>query len=211
MKQDVLIKGVPQKNMIALIVIIIGIAVSMFSVIMTIYEYYENFWMFYDNILQFFINECFRGIGFGGFLYYGYVLLLGILILVVGFVLKIVTEKCEITITNDNISGKFPNKKSIDIPVNQITAVERSAFSGVYIAYMSKSYCFRCFKNREEILKAITSLLNACSVSSVISTPIVAFELGGEVERLEILKDLLDSNVITQEEFDIKKHQILSR
>ncbi len=221
MEQNIVIKGTPQKNKIALILLIAGISLVLISLIVASWAYkevdlymYFGFWVSgwfpgwikYDNsFIDFFFGEFFN---FSCF--YGYVLIVGIIAAVVGIIMKTNTEKCEITVTNEAISGKLPHGKEVYIPLNQITAVNRSSFNGVSITSIGNVSNFHCIENREEVMKAISYLLanpqqNAQPTQNG-SAPVAN---GSEAEQLKRLKDLLDAGVLTQEEFDAKKKQVL--
>ena len=161
-------------------------------------------WIKYDDsFIDFFFGEFFN---FD--CYYGYLIMLGVVALIVGIIMKSNTEKCEITVTNEAISGKLPHGKEVHIPLNQITAINRSSFNGVSITSIGNVSNFHCIENREEVMKAISYLLANPQQSSMQPTQSASAN-GSEAEQLKRLKDLLDSGVLTQEEFDAKKKQIL--
>lgn len=218
MEQNIVIKGTPQKNKPALITIIVGVVLLLASFLVASYvfencEGYEYFgfgyggWYYwcviYDTFGEFFTTEFFNFE-----CYYGYMIMLGVVALIVGIIMKSNTEKCEITVTNEAISGKLPHGKAVHIPLNQITAINRSSFNGVSITSIGNVSNFHCIENREEVMKAISYLLANPQQSSVQPTQSASAN-GSEAEQLKRLKDLLDSGVLTQEEFDAKKKQIL--
>lgn len=211
MEQNIVIKGTPQRNKPALITIIVGavLLLASFNVAFYVFRncrkfgYYRYFLKYNLNFGDFFISEFFN---FS--CYYGYMIMLGIVALIVGIIMKLNTEKCEITVTNEAISGKLPHGKDVHIPLDQITAINRSSFNGISITSIGNSINFHCIENREEVIKAISYLLaNPQQNSAQLTQP--ASSTGSEAERLKRLKDLLDSGVLTQEEFDSKKKQIL--
>ena len=96
---------------------------------------------------------------------------------------------------------------SINIPLTQITAINRCAFNGIAITAVGNASTFYCIKNREEVIQAISHLLaNSQQSFTQSATNSVA---GNETERLMELKELLDMGAITQEEFELKKKEIL--
>lgn len=213
MEQNIVIKGTPQKNKAALITIIVGAILlrAAFSVATYVFINCEGYWYYlhdyyswrviYDSfgeflIWQFFSFECF----------FGYMIMLGVVVLVVGIIMKFTTEKCEITVTNEAIIGFRPNRPKVSIPLNQITAINRSAFKGISISSIGNITNFHCFENREEIIKAISYLLANAQPSHSYSA---AEENNGDADRLKQLKKLLDAGVLTQEEFEFKKKEIL--
>lgn len=222
MEQSIVIKGTPQKNKPALITIIIGAALLLASFLVASYVFdycdgYKYFGYGYDGwyrwciIYDFEFGEFFTGEFFNFSCYYGYMIMLGVVALIVGIIMKVNTEKCEITVTNEAISGKLPHEKEVNIPLNQITAINRSSFNGVSIISISNISNFHCIENREEVMKAISYLLvNYQQSSSQTMQPMSSIvSEGNEAELLTRLKDLLDTGVLTQEEFDAKKKQIL--
>ena len=219
MEQNIVIKGTPQKNKPALILLIAGILLVLISLIVASWAYNEvDLYMYFgfgisdwfpgwikydDSFIDFFFGEFFN---FD--CYYGYLIMLGVVALIVGIIMKSNTEKCEITVTNEAISGKLPHGKEVHIPLNQITAINRSSFNGVSITSIGNVSNFHCIENREEVMKAISYLLANPQQSSAQPTQSASTN-GSEAEQLKRLKDLLDSGGLTQEEFDAKKKQIL--
>ena len=219
MEQNIVIKGTPQKNKPALILLIAGISLVLISLIVASWAYDEvDLYMYFgfgvsgwfpgwikydDSFIDFFFGEFFN---FD--CYYGYMIMLGVVALIVGIIMKSNTEKCEITVSNEAISGKLPHGKTVHIPLNQITAINRSSFNGVSITSIGNVSNFHCIENREEVMKAISYLLANPQQSSMQPTQSASAN-GSEAEQLKRLKDLLDSGVLTQEEFDAKKKQIL--
>ena len=219
MEQNIVIKGTPQKNKPALILLIAGISLVLISLIVASWAYDEvDLYMYFGfGVSDWFpgwikYDDSFIDFFFGEFLnfdcYYGYMIMLGVVALIVGIIMKSNTEKCEITVTNEAISGKLPHGKEVHIPLNQITAINRSSFNGVSITSIGNVSNFHCIENREEVMKAISYLLANPQQSSAQPTQSASTN-GSEAEQLKRLKDLLDSGVLTQEEFDAKKKQIL--
>ena len=158
-------------------------------------------WIKYDDsFIDFFFGEFFN---FSCF--YGYILIVGIIAAVVGIIMKTNTEKCEITVTNEAISGKLPHGKDVNIPLNHITAINRSSFNGISITSIGSVNNFYCFENREEVINAISCLLTKLQQDNA-----QLAQSGSATDRLERLKSLLDAGVLTQDEFDTKKRQILN-
>lgn len=218
MDEKMIIKGIPQRNKIAIIIVIVGIVIALVSFIVACYTfdngrgeyyypYYAEYRIIYDyNFMDFYISEFFSGC------IYGYILILGLVVTIVGILIEVNTEKCEIVVTNEAISGKLPHGKRVSIPLNQIIAVNPGSFKGISISSIGSVSKFHCFENRDEVIKAIAYLLANQQQATVHTTqPMVSVttEANGEVEQLKGLKELLDAGILTQEEFDEKKKQIL--
>ena len=222
--ENIVIKGTPKKNKIALILLIAGISLVLISLIVSIWAYrevdlytYFGFgvsdwfpgWIKYDdNFIGFFFGEFFN---FSCF--YGYLLIVGVIAAVAGIIIKTSTEKCEITVTDSRIFGKLAHGKEVNIPLNQVTGLHSCSFDGVSVASIGNVSDFHCIANHEEVMKAISYLLANPQVSSTSLTQVsnvsASSSSSNEAEQLKRFKDLLDSGVITQEEFDAKKKEIL--
>lgn len=222
--ENIVIKGTPKKNKIALILLIAGISLVLISLIVASWAYkevdlhmYFGFagsrwfpgWIKYDdNFIAFFFGEFFN---FSCF--YGYLLIVGIVAAVVGIIMKTSTEKCEITVTDSRIFGKLAHGKEVNIPLNQVTGLHSCSFDGVSVASIGNVSDFHCIENHEEVMKAISYLL-ANPQGTGASTPqrgeaSAVSSSTNEAEQLKRFKDLLDSGIITQEEFGTKKKEIL--
>ena len=206
MEQKIVVKGTPQENKFALISVVVGAVLLPASFIVAIYEYGDgvgrlDWYVLYENFGEFFAAEFFNF-----YCLYSYMIVLGIVALLVGIIVKSNTEKCEITVTNETISGKLSHGKEVCIPLNQITAINRSSFNGVSITAIGNVSNFHCIENREEVMKAISYLIANLQQNSA---PPAQPATGSDAEQLKRLKDLLDAGALTQEEFDVKKKQVL--
>lgn len=222
MEERIVIKGTPQKNKAAIITLIAGIVIAVASFFVAEYTFnnvsdsyyylghyigYYDYCIIYDfDFMDFYTSEFFSDC------IYGYMLILGLIGTLIGVLIKVNTEKCEILVTNEVISGKLPHGKEVSIPMNQITAINPSSFNGISIASIGNVSNFHCFENRDEVMKAISYLLanpQQATVHSAQSTASATAEVTGEAAQLKRLKELLDTGVLTQAEFDAKKKQIL--
>lgn len=205
MDQNIIIKGTPQKNKVSAIMLTASVIAFVCALLFSA-NAYQNYWIGYKvDFWAYFWGEF-----FSSNLMYGCILIASVIAFVVSIIMKTNTEKCEITVTNEAISGKLPHGKEVYIPLNQITAVNRSSFNGVSITSIGNVSNFHCIENREEVMKAISYLLanpqqNAQPTQNG-SAPVAN---GSEAEQLKRLKDLLDAGVLTQEEFDAKKKHVL--
>lgn len=223
MEERIVIKGTPQKNIIARIIMIVGIVLIFVSILVAYYlfsHYQVN--LLYGSINQLWVDleKVYDGSFFLFFiselfdidLQYGPMTTVGLIAAIIGIVMKVKTEKCEITVTNQMIMGKLPRGKEVSIPMNQITAINPSSFNGISIASIGNVSNFYCFKNRDEVVKAIAYLLanpQQATVHDAQLTASATAEVTDEEAQLKRLKELLDVGVLTQEEFDAKKKQIL--
>ena len=93
--------------------------------------------------------------------------------------------------------------------MDAISAVGTSAFNGIAVTTASGAIKFSMMENCNEIHSAVSKLLvdrqNKASTAPVIKQEVPQ----SNAAELKQYKDLLDSGVISQEEFDAKKKQLL--
>ena len=115
---------------------------------------------------------------------------------------------CSLTVSEKRVYGKAVFGKRVDLPIDSISAVGTSWLGGIDIATSSGRIHFKFIKNRNEIHKIIGDLLVQRQTKN--SETIIKQEIPqSNADELKKYKDLLDSGVITQEEFDQKKKQLL--
>ncbi|MFI3325244.1 MAG: SHOCT domain-containing protein [Clostridia bacterium] len=218
---NIVIKGTPKKNKVASIMFIISI-VAFFGALLYSYYAYQSlekyFYLAFGNggWWPYFIGyrydfwAYFTGEFFSFRLMYGYIFIASIIAFVVSIIMKKTTEGSEISVTNTNIFGKLPGGKDVNIPLNQVTALNSSLFNGISISSIGNVSNFHCIENCDEVKKAISYLL-ANPQQNVVQPKTATASLAavGDAEQLKRLKELLDSGVLTQEEFNTKKKQIL--
>ena len=107
-------------------------------------------------------------------------------------------QKVCITLTNKRVYGNSAWNKRVDLPLNQISAVATSWLKGIAVGTSSGRIIFNAIENNLDIHKEITSLLTERQ-----ETPT------SNINELRNYKELLDTGVISQEEFDAKKKQLL--
>lgn len=214
MEKNIVIKGKMQKNQPAIIAIVIGaiLLVIAFFVALLLYKQGESLnyrygvfsWVpWIDRLADFF--SFFFGEFVNPEIYYNSITIVGSVTLLVGIIIKISTEKCEIIVTDEAIIGKRPHGKEVQIPLNKITAISRNSFNGISITSIGSVNNFYCFENREEVIKTISCLLTKLQQGNA-----QLAQSGSATDKLERLKSLLDAGVLTQDEFDTKKRQILN-
>ena len=93
--------------------------------------------------------------------------------------------------------------------MDSITAVGTSIFSGLAVTTASGAIKFTMLKNRDELHDAISKLLVERQSRTSSTTTIKQEIHQSDADELAKFKDLLDKGVITQEEFDAKKKQLL--
>ena len=102
--------------------------------------------------------------------------------------------------------------KQVDLPLDSISALGRGMFSSIAVATASGKITFWGISNRDEVHKAISGLLQSRqSGNKQEAVPVthVTQQSQSSADELMKYKELLDNGIITQEEFDAKKKQLL--
>ncbi len=135
------------------------------------------------------------------------ILAIGIGIWFVGLLIYLCLKKVNLTITDKKAYGCTAFGKRVDLPLDSVTAIALGMFKSIAITSASGAISFSFIKNRDEVYSVVSKLLNERQHSN---TAIVHQEIPqSNADELKKFKDLLDSGVITQEEFDAKKKQLL--
>ena len=112
------------------------------------------------------------------------------------------------TVTDKRVYGDTSWGKRVDLPVDSISAVASSGMKGIAVATSSGRIVFKFIKNRDEVSRVIGDLLiNRQNIKETVA-PVVTVNTS-DAEELKKYKELLDMGVITQDEFDAKKKQLL--
>ena len=112
----------------------------------------------------------------------------------------------ELIVTDGRIVGKTSFGKRVDLPISQISGVGTGVFNRVSIVTSSCSISFCGVINQNEVFTVISGLLLKHQEETKLSFKAPE---SSNTDELKKLKDLLDAGIITQEEFDAKKKQLL--
>ena len=145
------------------------------------------------------------GFGFGNGANYALYPMI-IVLAAIGFIFYKRWSKVQITVTNKRVYGCDATAKRVDLPLDSITAVGTSLFSGLAVTTASGAIKFVFLKNRDELHEEISKLLIGRQERSAVINQEIPQSAADELKKF---KELLDSGVITQEEFDAKKKQLL--
>ena len=129
----------------------------------------------------------------------------------VNFVLS--SSKTSIIVTDKRIYGIARFGKRVDLPIDSVSAVGLNMFSTISVSTSSGKISFSLITNAKEIHSKISELLMARQDKPVyVSSPAPATQIinPSNAEEIKQFKELLDTGVITQEEFDAKKKQLLN-
>lgn len=119
-------------------------------------------------------------------------------------------SKTELFVTDTKVYGITVFNKRIDLPIDMITAVGTGFFNTITISTASGVIKFSYLKNRDNIHECINNLLTNRQKKENNSKPTIKQEIPlSNADELKKYKELLDMGVITQEEFNTKKRQLL--
>ena len=118
--------------------------------------------------------------------------------------------KMQITVTDKRVYGKTIFGRSVDLPIDSISAVGSGMFNKIVVATSSGIIKFFFIENSQAVREEILQLLMLRQDEKKVEIkPIEPVAKISDADELKKYKELLDSGIITQEEFDIKKKQIL--
>lgn len=118
-------------------------------------------------------------------------------------------SRVEMLITDKRVCGRVLFGKSVDLPIDSITSVGTWLISGISVATSSGKIKFLRISNRDEIHKVISDLIVKRQEKRILDTAVKRdVQLSG-ADEIKKYKELLDQEIISQEEFDKKKKQLL--
>ena len=119
-----------------------------------------------------------------------------------------------LTVTDKRIYGNTWLGKRVDLPVDSISAISKvSAFKGIAVATSSGKIEFLLVKNANKVYEELNNLLVERQSHHSVQTQgeIINAETSFfNINELKKYKELLDAGIISQEEFDTKKKQLLN-
>lgn len=133
-----------------------------------------------------------------------------VLVMVTSLILYFMMRSCELTVSNTRVVGKSSFGKRVDLPLSQISAIGYSLFNGISIATSSGAIRFWLLTNREDVHKALSEEIAKFQVQNKPQRePNASVSSTSCADELKKFKELLDAGIITKEEFDTKKNQLL--
>ncbi len=141
----------------------------------------------------------FEGVRFG--YYWFFIGFLAFIILGLMFM----AMKFELTVTDGRVIGKTLFGKRVDLPISQISVAGTGAFDRISIATSSGFINFYSVSNQNEVFSTISELL----MKRQEETRTTQKTQESASDELIKLKKILDAGIITQEEFEAKKKQLL--
>ena len=168
------------------------------------------FWQIIYTIPAHMRHVDYWGFGFDTSFYVFHIMIPLLPLVIIGTLIYVITSKIELIVTDKRVYGTAIFSKRVDLPLDMISAVGTSAFKGIAVTTSSGAIKFVFVKNCDEIHKEISKLLLKRQTEKK-----PAQEIKQEViqqssaDELKKFKDLLDQGIISQEEFDAKKKQLL--
>lgn len=134
-----------------------------------------------------------------------------LVMIIIVAVVSLMYGRMALTVTDKRVYGTAIFGKRVDLPLDSISAVGTGIFKTIAVTSSSGAIRFRMIKNYKEIHAEISKLLVERQNHK---RPVAPTTSGQEVpqsnaDELKKYKDLLDNGVISQEEFDAKKKQLL--
>ena len=133
----------------------------------------------------------------------------GIIFILISVLVRKWLSSYELTVSDKRIYGKTSFGKRVDLPVDSISAVGTSMLKGIAVATASGKIVFKLIKNRDDIHSEISNLIITRQTKSS-DKATKAPAPTGTTDELKKYKELFDMGVITQEEFDAKKKELLN-
>ena len=135
----------------------------------------------------------------------------GLILSIYGLIFLLANRNVSLTVTDKRVFGTAKWGKRIDLPLDMISAVSTAKFGGIAVSTSSGAIQFSGIKNNAELHKTISDLLmERQGKEKPVATTTIKQEIQqSNADELEKFKNLLDKGVITQEEFDAKKKQLL--
>lgn len=123
--------------------------------------------------------------------------------LVVFIYIIVVWDVMELTVTNKRIYGKTIFGKRVDLPLDSISSISRiKIFNGISVATSSGKISFQFMDNNENIYNSISQLLVERQDEKSNGN-------SDYIEELKKIKELMDDGIITRDEFEKKKKELL--
>ena len=123
-------------------------------------------------------------------------------VMVICIIICFCIKNCQLVVTNKKVYGTATFGKRVDLPIDSISAVGTSILWGIDVGTSSGRLHFKLIQNKDEIHSVLSNLIMERQQEKV--------HTSSNADELKKFKDLLDSGVITQEEFDEKKKQLLN-
>lgn len=113
----------------------------------------------------------------------------------------------KLVVTDKRIYGKVAYGKRVDLPLDSISAVGLTIFNSLSVSTSSGRIIFHLVPQRDEVHKIISDLIIDRQNSK--QNNVIVKGNNSNADELKKYKELLDSGIITNEEYEAKKKQLL--
>lgn len=216
MEDKILIKSEIDKKtkgiMLGIVMALLGVSVILFLLLLIIEDTYYSGYTYYGVYFSSPSSRTALSAAFDGETGYLLMFIASCLFFVAGIIgifFFWAHSKCSITVTENNVKGKTLFGKEVVLPMYMVSAYSTRKFlSTITVATSSGITKFALIKNYHEIGTVLSQMINTRQEKTVNQTNSTATP-SNAMDDMVKLKNLLDQGVITQEEFEIKKKQIL--
>lgn len=139
----------------------------------------------------------------------GIISIAGATVFIPSLLIILYSRNMRIVVTDKRVYGQASFGRQVDLPLDSISAIGKWFLKGIVVATSSGKIRFMLISNRDNIYKTISDLLIDRQNKKKEQTTIVN-NAGSNADELKKYKELLDTGVITQEEFEAKKKQLLN-
>ena len=139
-----------------------------------------------------------------------FMFIMGIVLVIIAIILLIYFNKCSMTVTDKRVYGTAAFGKRVDLPMDKISAVGLGFFKSIAVATSSGKISFFGIKNRYDIHMISGELIANRTTNRGKEVSVTNIKASTSAEELKQYKELLDEGIISQEEFDAKKKQLLN-
>lgn len=141
---------------------------------------------------------------------YAWALIVGILLITVGILALAFMAGSKLHVTDKRVYGSIGIFKRVDIPIDSISSVAKIGWlMGVSVSSSSGTLRFMYLANAKEIHNVLSEIIIERQKNKPETNTTTIVQNSDEADKLKKYKELLDSGVITQEEFEAKKKQLL--
>lgn len=149
------------------------------------------------------------GTPFGGYVFFNENLLPFLILAIVFIVLYFLMWKMEITLTDKRVFGRSAFGRQVDLPLDSVSSVTLSPLGGISVGSSSGRIRWMLIEKKRDFYSALSQELNTRRSQTKVDSHEDQASKGTGVELLKQYKELLDSGILTEDEFAQKKAQIL--
>ena len=118
-------------------------------------------------------------------------------------------SRMELVVSDKRVYGKAAFGKRVDLPNDSVSAISSKWPKGISVATSSGRISFLMVKNRDDIYQIVNDLLIKRQTNTNTAPVATSTPAASNADEIKKYKELLDMGVISQEEFDAKKKQLL--